>query len=290
MLAVRPDDVRVLIDLGSAYDLKGDERQAQSLIERALVLEPGNPAALAALANVYHGCGDRLLEEGQFDRAIAAFDRAIETSPVVRITTSTLVGHTSQRASSHSPERRSTVPSRSIPRDIRTRVEIGGFYVGHGDEKDAQRLFRQALRLRPGPVTHLAIGLTYLRLEQLAPARRHFKHVLDANDPRMLRLLGKALNDARHELEAVRYLERAVALEPSDAQGHLDLAWSCAFGPVNYVRAAAEIAEVKRLALEAGDDDVLAAAEVASKGLAELHQSAPGAQLFHLPRKTSGDE
>ncbi len=278
VLAVRPDDVRVLTDLGAAYDLKGDERQAQSFLDRALTLDPGNRAAMATLAAVFHERGDRLLAEGQLGQAVAAMARAIELEPdAVRhhqCLGATYVRHGQLKLAEKAFARAVAID----PQDVRTRVEIGGIYLVSGYEKDAERLFRQALRLRPGPVTHLAIGMICMRHGDSDAAHRHFKHVLKENDAVSLSVLGKMLNDLRREIDAVPYLERAVALEPSNARAHIDLAWAYTFGLRNYDRAAGEVHEARRLALEADDQLVLAEAEVASKGLVSLVEEAEAAR------------
>src|SRR5204862_289409 len=41
-LTAHPDDTRVLATLGSAYNLKGDDRQAEAYLNQALALEPEN--------------------------------------------------------------------------------------------------------------------------------------------------------------------------------------------------------------------------------------------------------
>ena len=274
VLAVRPDDVRALIDLGSAYDLKGDERQAESTLERALTLEPGNRAAMSALASVFHARSDRLLDAGQLDPAVAAMTRAIALEPDAlrhyQCLGAAYVRHGQLKLADKAFARAVALD----PKDVRTRVEIGGLYLTAGYEKDAERLFRQALRLRPGPVTHMAIGLTCMRSGHRDAAHRHFKHVLKENDPLTLRVLGKMLNDLGREAEAVRYLERIVELEPSDARARLDLAWAYTFGLRSYDRAAAEVAEARRLALEADDKDGLAAADEAGRGIANIIEEA----------------
>lgn len=270
VLAVRPDDVRALIDLGTAYDLKGDDRQAQSTLERALTIEPGHRAAMRALAAVFHSRSDRLIDVGQHEQAIDAMESAIELEPDAprhhQCLGMTYLRHGQLKLAEQAFGRAVAID----PNDVRTRVEIGGVYLARGYEKDAQRLFRQALRVRPGALTHLAIGMTYMRIGHSDAAHRHFKHVLKEDDPLMLRVLGKSLSELELETEAERYLERAVELEPSNASLRLDLSWAYAFGRRDYARAADEIDEARRLALAAGDAKVLAAAEEAQRGLKVL--------------------
>lgn len=283
VLAVRPDDIRALIDLGAAYDLKGDERQAQSALERALTIEPGNQAAMSALAEVFHRRSDRLTDGGQLDQAVAAMARAIELEPGGVRHHQCLGRSYVQHGQLKLAERAFARAVALDPDDVRTRIEIGGTYLTSGYEKDAQRLFRQALRLRPGAVTHMAVGLTYMRIGYPEAAHRHFKHVLTEHDATTLHVLGKMLNDLGREVDAVRYLERAVALEPSTARTRLDLAWSYTFGLHSYDRAAGEIAEARRLALEADDQAVLAAAEAAAQGLATIVEEANAYRLPSWP-------
>ena len=48
------EDTRALATLSSAYNLKGDHRQAEACLKQAQALEPENQAVKASLAGVHH--------------------------------------------------------------------------------------------------------------------------------------------------------------------------------------------------------------------------------------------
>ena len=274
VVATRPEDTRVLIDLGSAYDLKGDDRQAQSYLERALSLEPENQAIRAVLAGVHHGRGHRLLDAGQVERAAAELARARELDPGVA-EHSECLGEAYLKLGRLDAAQAAFARSLALnPQDPKSRVTIGGIYLEAGHEREAETLFRQALRLNRGLVTHLAIGLTYFRAGRPAAAEQHFQRVLKGREPLLQALLGKVFIEARREEEAIPYLERALSLDPINVRARLDLAWAYTFGRGDYARAAAEIAAAERLARALGDRASLAEIANAREAVAALSDAA----------------
>ncbi|MGI8554063.1 MAG: tetratricopeptide repeat protein [Dehalococcoidia bacterium] len=175
VLAGRPDDTRVLIDLGSAFDLKGDDRQAQNYLERALSLEPEDQAVKASLAGVHHARGHRLLATRQGEGAVAEMTRSLELDP-------SATEHEECLGEAYLKIRQIDVAraifKRSLardPKDPNTRLVIGGLYLQAGYEREADVLFRQALRLKGGPMTQLGIGLVYLRSGNMAKASERIR-------------------------------------------------------------------------------------------------------------------
>jgi tetratricopeptide (TPR) repeat protein len=245
VLPARPTDTRVLMDLGSAHDLKGDDRQAQSYLEQALSLEPDNPAVRAALASVHHGRGHRLVDAGQPERALAEFEQAIQGSPGVSEHHECL-GATLLALGRLDAAQAAFASSLALaPQDPQVRVRIGSIYLEHGQATAADKLFRQALRLQRGLPTRLAIGLAYLGVGDLATAQQHFRPILKGREPLLLALVGRIFIGAGHEMEALPYLERAVALDPFDVRARLDLAWVYTFNSGDFARAATELAEAE---------------------------------------------
>lgn len=274
VVTARPDDTRVLIDLGSAYDLKGDDRQAQNYLERALTLEPENPAIRSVLAGVHHGRGHRLLDAGQAERAVAEMtragelDRSIAEYDVCLGEAYLKFGRTADARAIF--ERRLALN----PSDPRPRVDIGGIYLETGHEREADKLFRQALRLDSGLMTRLAIGMACLRAGRPAIAEQHFRHVLKGSNPLLLGLIGKAYIDTRQYEAAIPYLERALYLYPGYARARLDLAFVLTFGRADYARADTEITEAAQFARATGDSAMLAEIANAREALAVLREGA----------------
>ena len=274
VLAARPNDTRVWIDVGWAYDLKGDDRQAQSYLERALSLEPENQATRSVLAGVHHGRDHRLLDAGQADRAVAELVRARELDPDAA-EHSECLGEAYLKLGRLDAARDAFGRSLALtPNDPKSRVTIGGIYLAAGHEREAEKLFRQALRLNRGPITHLAIGLAYFRAGRQAGAEPHFQRVVKGRDPLLLTLLGKVFIEAKREEEAIPYLELALTLDPTSVRARLDLAWAYTFGRHDYARAATEIAAAERVARAMGDHAALGEIANAREALAVLNEAA----------------
>jgi tetratricopeptide (TPR) repeat protein len=157
-LAAHPEDTRVLATLGSAYHLKGDERQAEAYLKRALALEPENQAAKAGLAGVHHERGHRLLQGGQAERAADEFWKAVDLDCS---TDEHLIclGKAYLKLGWLQAARKAFDVSLTVSLDpIGTRVTVGGAYLAGGYEQEAARAFRQALRISRTPNVRVAVG------------------------------------------------------------------------------------------------------------------------------------
>jgi tetratricopeptide (TPR) repeat protein len=73
-LAVSPDDVRLLYDLGTLLGEQERHDEAAALLSRVLEIEPGYPAALMNLAHV-------CLAQGRYDEAISHYLAVVEIYP-----------------------------------------------------------------------------------------------------------------------------------------------------------------------------------------------------------------
>lgn len=77
---LRPDHAAVAINLGGVYILSGQFKRAVPVLEAVAESEPHNPMAWTNLAAAYLG-NPVLATLEQQDRAIAAFERALECDP-----------------------------------------------------------------------------------------------------------------------------------------------------------------------------------------------------------------
>lgn len=254
----RPGDVNVLLELGSALDLNGDERQALRYLEQARALEPENEAVKDTLASVHHGHAARLAASGANERALAEYLQAVELAPHRE---SHQLGLGMQYLKMGQLEAAARAFERAVglnPNDGFACVLIGISYLGHGHLKLAERFFRQALQLDRGLVMQAAVGLAYFRNGEISRAQPYLNRVLKSRDARALTTVGQALMDAGHMGEALPYLERAVEVSPLNAEAHMALAYARAFGQHDHIRAAAEL-EAAKSAAELVDDRVLLA-------------------------------
>jgi tetratricopeptide (TPR) repeat protein len=91
----------------------------------------------------------------------------------------------------------------AIPGTVRlaARVFYGG--LGRGSNREAERLFKEAIRLNPGSIRHhLELGKTYLEMKEWARARAEFERVLGL--PERLYFDGQLKGQARELLTSMR--------------------------------------------------------------------------------------
>lgn len=271
--AAHPTDTNVLLELGSALDLNGDERQAQRYLEQAMALEPENEAVKQTLASVHQGRAVRLTASGASERALVEYLQAVELAPRQtshRVGLGTLYLKLGQLAAAQGSFGRAM---ELAPQDGSTRLLIGIAYLGYGQQKLADQLFRQALRLDRSLVMQAGVGIAYFRGADPSKAAPYFSRVLKGRDAFALTTVGQMLMDAGRANDALPYLERAVEISPLSAGAHMALAYARAFGQGDHARAAAEL-EAAKFAAELLDDRELlseiAQAHAVNASLADL--------------------
>ena len=274
VMEARPDDVQILLDLGVAYDLKGDDRRAQEHLERALALEPDNPAVRDTLASVHHGRAHRLERSGRDERVRAEYERAIELDRADPTHYQCLADFEIERGRADAAKAAWNRVLALNPEDIPTLVTIAGSYLRYADRTEADRLIRRALRLDQSEQTRAVIGLLYYRYGEEAKAKAQFKQVLKGNDPFALNLIGRELIEEHADAAALPYLERAVALDDRDPNTRISLALVYAIAFFDATRAAAELDVGERLAQAAGDAQALAVIKIARAALQAMTQTA----------------
>lgn len=273
-LAAHPDDTRIMATLGSAYDLKGDDRQAQRYLEEALALEPANQAVRNILAGVYHTRGHRMLDGGQGKRAAVEFQRGVELDPSAAEHYECLGEAYLAQGCLDAAAKVFKVALALEGSSATARVQIGKAYLAHGFEEEATKSFRQALRASRAAHVRVAIGLVYLQHGRQDQAYEHFEQVRKTRDPRANAAVARIFIDAEREAEAIPYLERAVALDPLDSGALLDLAYALAFARRDYDRAAGELAAAERAATLSGDNEAMPEIETARRLLDRMKLAA----------------
>ena len=265
LLAGRPKDVRILIDLGGAHQYKHDEVRALEYLERARALEPENPAVREALAGAHHSYAHRLADSKLLDRAVEEYRQAIGIEPNDASHWLYLGKAFVKLKRPDEAEAAFKQVIRLEPRDWANQVEAGSAYLESGDRPAADRLFRRALRLAPKKVKVSAmVALLYVKQRALAEAEPYLARVLKSRDAVALNLIANALIGLREYVVSIPYLERLIALSravPVVVEAHLTLATAYAMGLNDHARAAAELTRARDLAREQGDGISLATIE-----------------------------
>ncbi len=130
--------------------------------------------------------GNRLLEEGKYDEAIAVFQKLIEQYPHLTV----------------------------------LNANIADAYARKGDYTAALEHYQKALEEHPNPAqVWMAIGDIYIKMRQFEKATEAFSHVeLDKiDDPNLLYNLGNAYFAVQKMDPAIAAFERAVQLQPDFA-------------------------------------------------------------------------
>jgi tetratricopeptide (TPR) repeat protein len=281
-LTAHPDDTRIMANLGAAYDLKGDDRQAQRYLEEALALEPANQAVRSTLAGVHHARGHRMLDGGQGERAAAEFQHAVELDPSAAEHYTCLGEAFLAQGDLEAAAKVFKVALALDGGSVQARVQVGKAYLAHGFEQEATKWFRQALRASRAAQVRVAIGLVYMQLGRRKQSFEHFEQVRKTRDAAANAAIARIFIDAEREAEAIPYLERAVALDPLDTAALLDLAYAVAFGRRDYDRAAGELAAAERAATLSGDDEAMPEIETARQLLDRIKLAAPARDVRAL--------
>ncbi len=274
--AARPTDTMVLIELGSALDLKGDRQQAQRCLEQAMELEPDNEAAKDLLAVVHHGNARQLAVSGADERALAEYVRAAELAPYREEHHLALGQQQLKMGQVATAEDEFDWAIRLTRNEGRLRVIIGAAYLGQGYENEAERMFRQALRVNRRPEIQAAIGVVYFAKVGYAKAEPYFKRVMKSRDASAMTAVAQTLMDAGRMEDAVPYLERAVQVDPLNIDAHLALSFNRAFGAGDYVGAEVEIQAAKMAAVLLNDRDAMATIAEAHAINAEMAELTSG--------------
>lgn len=260
--AAFPKDPRVAVQLGKANEALGDKPAAEHEYLAALDLvdvtktEAIEPyVALAALlagegrtkdaeakleearsrlpdsAQMQRALGEVVAAQGNYDDAVTHYKSAIAKNPN-DISTKFLLGVTYRRmgkmdlASSEFDE--VVASDKDYPG---LALERGLLYEASGDVDKALEQFQAALAKAPDdPDLQLRVGAAYVAIGRTAEAVPVLQKVLKArpDSAEANHYLGRAifLQNGANQGDAMRYLKRAVELDPNRAEYHLYVAWA----------------------------------------------------------------
>jgi protein O-mannosyl-transferase len=224
-VAEQPDRVPSLVNLGLLLIRRGQLDEAERHLERALAVEGGRHAG------ALHLLGDLRARRGEWQRAIASYQAALEVAPDSYDTLNNL-GRAYQQTGEFERARASYERAlRAAPEDPGVLNNLGVLATKRGRLEEAEGWYERALARAPAserarilynlaevqlklgaypqamatyaalarnrprdPQAHLALGRAQLRMGQIDEARRSFERVLE---------LAPGNVDARRELDAL---------------------------------------------------------------------------------------
>jgi protein O-GlcNAc transferase len=191
--ATKPDDIRVLNNLGNVLVSAGNPQEALDPLRRALALQPGNPDAA-------YNLGAALLELGDYSASIAAFNQALARQPN-DASAHAKIAQALQACGQWVPaEAHCHAALRQTPADPQTLSAVGFVLGALGRLDQSITILRQAQQRWP-------------------------------NSAIVLRNLANALKETGQIGQCIALLRRAVELKPPDALAFSSLAYNIYFDP-----------------------------------------------------------
>ncbi|MDB4997119.1 MAG: hypothetical protein JWM74_4551, partial [Myxococcaceae bacterium] len=218
------DAIQPYVALAGLLAGSGRTKEAQAKLDEARGKLPDSAAMQRAL-------GEVSAAQGSFDEAVQHYQAAIDKDPQ-DVSTRFRLGVTLRRM------RKMELAAAEFDKVLATdkdypglAVERGLLYEEAGDVDRALEQFQSALAKAPDdPDLQLRVGAAYAAIGRPADAITILKKVLEkrSNSAEANHYLGRALflQGGSKEAEAMRFLKRAVELDPNRAEYHLYVAWA----------------------------------------------------------------
>ncbi|MBP9113740.1 MAG: tetratricopeptide repeat protein, partial [Polyangiaceae bacterium] len=208
----------LLASSNRAADAKAKLEEAQKKLQDSSILQ--------------RAFGDVNASQGSFDIALQHYRSAVEkdpNDPTSHFKLATMFRKTRKNDEALQELEKVEKIDKEFPGLV---VERGLLFEATGKTDKAIEQFKAALQKAPDDLDlQLRIGYAYIAVNQPAEAETLLRKVLEKrqDSAQANHALGRALlvqGDA-HVSEALRYLKRAVELDPNRAENHLYVAWAC---------------------------------------------------------------
>lgn len=188
-LAASPDAYLIRVDLGAAYDERGDTENAEHEWQEVLRSHPQNAVALADLGTLYSKQNLNALATEYLQRSVKADPQYADAHIQLGFVYLNL-GKTDQAEA----EFRSAM--KIAPLNVSGYAGLANVYWKRGNAAKTEELFQQAEKVNPGdPRVHFALGEFYVRTGRPEQARREYERALQLDPENAPALAGlKELN------------------------------------------------------------------------------------------------
>jgi tetratricopeptide (TPR) repeat protein len=190
VVAVQPDDIALLSDLGDAYLKAGRPRDAVKVFEKMIEMEPDASVTYCSLGNA-------LIATGAFDGAEEAYRKAVEIDPL-------------EAGSFYN--------------------RLASAYINAGHAEMAERTFRKCLEFRfDEPMYHCGLGDVLVKQGKIDDAEGAYEKAaqLDhASSSAYYNRFGNTLARGNFYLQAIEAFKKAIAADPENPFYYIHLAES----------------------------------------------------------------
>ena len=256
----RPTDIEVVYWLGRAEEALGDKTAAERSYTDAIALGPSKPevvqayvalsqllasqgrpadaraklaeakTALPPSAAIYHAIGDVELVSGRYDEARVEYEAALKSDPE-DIASRFKLGVTFRRMNKFDESQAEFDKVAEQDKEYPgLALERGLLFEASNRTREALEFYQQALAKAPDdPDMMLRVGSAEVVAGQASQAEEVLRKVIvkRPNSAEVNHYLGRALLLKGTNLaEALRYLKRAVEIDPNRAEYHLYVGWA----------------------------------------------------------------
>jgi tetratricopeptide (TPR) repeat protein len=256
----RPTDIEVVYWLGRAEEGLGDKTAAERAYGDAIALAPGKPeivqayvalsqlmasqgrpadaraklaeakAALPPSAAIYHAIGDVELVSGRYEEAREEYEAALKSDPE-DLASRFKLGVTFRRMNKFDESQAEFDKVAEQDKEYPgLALERGLLFEASNRTREALEFYQQALAKAPDdPDMMLRVGSAEVVAGQASQAEEVLRKVIGKrpNSAEVNHYLGRALLLKGTNLaESLRYLKRAVEIDPNRAEYHLYVGWA----------------------------------------------------------------
>jgi tetratricopeptide (TPR) repeat protein len=218
------DAILPYVALATSMLARGEAKDAQAKLDEARSKLPDSAALQRAL-------GELAAAQGQYDDAVKYFEAAIERD-AQDVSTRFRLGSTYRRMGKMDKATEQFDMVLASDKDYPgLALERGLLYEQSGDVEKALEQFKNALAKAPDdPDLQVRVGAAYVAIQRPDEAIPMLRKVLEkrSNSAEANHYLGRALflKGQASEVEAMRYLRRAVELDPHRSEYHLYVGWA----------------------------------------------------------------
>lgn len=217
-LQKQPRSTRALLDLGLAFELQEQNKEAEASYRKALSVDP-------RFAEAYNNLGYLYRNQKRLDEALSAFRKAVQLRPNFAEAQENLALCLEDKGDLKGATKAYRDAIRLVPKEPLLRANLGLVWLKLGERNKALEALRSALPLAKNNVAALqALGNGLRRAGAFEEALRAMKAAVALQgskaSPALLTELALAYRAAGDRTQAEKTLRRVLALQANDPVAH----------------------------------------------------------------------